>query len=205
MVVKKQPAPEPTPVSKPTGKPRCLIDRGGHICIEVLRNSGGVHFIQMGASNLHLQRIKATHFDYQWHTELTPKNTKSWHPKDLAARLLEHGEKRGITPDAKIHLQHIASTGEWLTEAPELPRKPLPEALRQHQFKKTTPEDFTVKLTPNGGSSKLQASSARAQLVEWLKGCTGKSASISSIESHFKKDMKGVVQKLQEKGWIVIT
>lgn len=68
---------------------------------------------------------------------------------------------------------------------------------------------FAVQLTEEKAKSKPHRASARAALIGWLRDqkltVEGKAvigASIETIESHFKRKMRGVVQKLIEKNWL---
>lgn len=60
---------------------------------------------------------------------------------------------------------------------------------------------FAVELLGQG-VSRLQPKSLRRQLLEWLEVREGKSATIEAIEAHFKRNMRGVVNKMEEKGWL---
>lgn len=70
---------------------------------------------------------------------------------------------------------------------------------------------FIVQLTEANGKSKPQKESDRMKLIEWLRAKgpithegaeLPNAASIDSIETHFAKRMRGVVQKLLDKGWL---
>lgn len=70
---------------------------------------------------------------------------------------------------------------------------------------------FIVQLTEDKAKSKPQKSSDRQALIDWLKSKgtiqhggedLAHAASIDSIETHFAKRMRGVVQKLLEKNWL---
>lgn len=70
---------------------------------------------------------------------------------------------------------------------------------------------FIVQLTAESAKSRPQKTSARTALIEWLKSKdpiqhAGESlpnaATIESIEAHFNRRMRGVVQKLLEKLWL---
>lgn len=62
---------------------------------------------------------------------------------------------------------------------------------------------FTVRLTEAKAQSKPHPASDRMQLIEWLRKRPEGQASIDTIDSHFGKSMRGVVQKLFEKSWLV--
>lgn len=70
---------------------------------------------------------------------------------------------------------------------------------------------YIVQLTEDKAKSKPQKASDRHALIEWLKSKgaihhggeeLSHAASIDSIEAHFNKRMRGVVQKLLEKHWL---
>lgn len=195
----------PKPSAPAEYQPRGMIDRERRICIEVARNSGGIHFIEFETAGLTVQREPAAVFDRRFKEELTPSITKYSSPKALAARLLDFAERCcGADAEALAHLRHIAETGEALKEMPkrETPAKPLPEALKAHQFKSNKPDGFKVTLTESKAQSKLLAGSLRQELVDWLKSLNGKCATIDQIEERFKRNMRGIITKLQEKSWI---
>ena len=183
--------------------PRAMVNSSRRICLEVLRSSGGVQFILHEAGELHVQKERAAFFDAEWTRELIPQMTESFTPKLLAARMLVFGETVGMTGEARAHLTHIAETGEAMREPPppESPPKPLPEALKAHQFQRVKTDDMRVKLAGKPGG-KLQKDSLREQVVEWLRTCDGKSATIEALNTQFNRDMRGVISKLQEKGWL---
>lgn len=70
---------------------------------------------------------------------------------------------------------------------------------------------YIVQLTEDKAKSKPQKGSDRQALIDWLKSKgtiqhngteLPHAASIESIETHFNKRMRGVVQKLLEKFWL---
>lgn len=60
-------------------------------------------------------------------------------------------------------------------------------------------ESFVVKLTKEKAKSKPNKESLRTQLIDFLEGQSGNSATIETIEAHFDRNMRGVVGKLIEK------
>lgn len=64
---------------------------------------------------------------------------------------------------------------------------------------------FEVKIAPTGGETILHKASLRKKLMVWLENREGKLATIDAIEKHFGRPMRGVVNKLKEKGWVKIS
>lgn len=61
----------------------------------------------------------------------------------------------------------------------------------------------TFKVKANSeGKSKVGAKSLRRQLLDWLKDQPAKTASIEAIEAQFGRNMRGVVDKLEEVKWL---
>lgn len=69
---------------------------------------------------------------------------------------------------------------------------------------------FIILLTEDKAKSKPHRESDRAALIGWIRERELKhgsetmkgAATIEEIEKHFKKSMRGVVQKLEEKSWV---
>lgn len=67
---------------------------------------------------------------------------------------------------------------------------------------------FSVTLTEEKAKSKPHAASARMKLIEWMRSDAvpakegKKTVTIEQINAHFKRKMRGVVQKLIEKKWL---
>jgi hypothetical protein len=70
---------------------------------------------------------------------------------------------------------------------------------------------YAVQLTEEKAKSKPYKDSTRAALIAWLRSkgsitvgneSLANAATIDSIETHFGKRMRGVVQKLLEKSWL---
>lgn len=63
-------------------------------------------------------------------------------------------------------------------------------------------QSFNVTLTGTKAKSNPNSKSLRRQLITWLDGLTNKGTTIDAIEKKFERNMRGVVNKLEAKGWV---
>lgn len=64
-------------------------------------------------------------------------------------------------------------------------------------------KDFNVRImSETNAESKPNSTSLRRQLLDWLEKKDGKTATLSAIEKHFDRNMRGVIGKLEEKKWL---
>jgi hypothetical protein len=76
---------------------------------------------------------------------------------------------------------------------------PPPERRSGKRGRRETDQKYKV---GTGGNIRLQKSSLRAQLLEWMATRPDSTASVEEINAQFKRDMNGVIQKLQRHHFI---
>lgn len=81
------------------------------------------------------------------------------------------------------------------------PRARLVRGSASRKIGRPTKNFLVTTLPADKAASKLHDKGLRKQLIDYLATCNGK-ATIEAIDKHFKRNMRGVVNKLVETKWL---
>lgn len=149
---------------------------------------------------------------------MSPEQVKSLSTPDLVAlyNRLTGKSIKGFHTRSKGEQQVLAELAKQPKAAPPSEAKPKASVRTVNGSasagKTGRPRaSFIVVLTEEKGTSKPQKNSVRSQLMEWLRGREPfqfkgerliRAARIEDAEAHFRRPLRGVVQKLIEKSWV---